>query len=367
MRWDMEVNKYFAREDALKENSSAFFSLITELVSKITKSKLKSKTGFTDSERNSNIVWLLETLEDIILNFEDITPKILALDDQLERIIKLRQGSQDNEDYLKQVKKEIKIYEKHGGSFLWGKYQQDTLEKTMDKLKKDKESNGGVAYTADELTELKKIETEKLKEEIVAMSLIKRADKKRFGNLQIQLKNSFLLGSNEYPTTVPDVLKILNNYKPEWKNGVNPNANSRNNDHNNNNSNNNSNNGVSLLQTQNNGCNIAFLRGTNHSFFPNITCRLCGFTGHYQSHCPIAIDDQGHKIPNNNSASSITTPEGEVRYTRVSFHLNQYTASNSSLNPNWILLDSESTDHFFANPDLLTDLKSHPENETLRM
>ena len=127
-------------------------------------------------------MWLLENLEDIILNFEDITPKILALDDQLERIIKLQQGSQDNEDYLKLVKKEIKIYEKHGGSFLWGKYQQDTLEKTMDKLKKDKESNGGVAYTADELLKLKKIETEKLKEEIVAMSLIKRANKIRFGN-----------------------------------------------------------------------------------------------------------------------------------------------------------------------------------------
>jgi len=46
MRWDMEVSRHFAREDALKENSSALFSLVTESVSKITKSKLKSKTGF---------------------------------------------------------------------------------------------------------------------------------------------------------------------------------------------------------------------------------------------------------------------------------------------------------------------------------
>ena len=29
MRWDMEVSKHFVREDALKENSSALFSLIT--------------------------------------------------------------------------------------------------------------------------------------------------------------------------------------------------------------------------------------------------------------------------------------------------------------------------------------------------
>ena len=63
------------------------------------------------------------------------------------------------------------------------------------------------------------------------MSIMKRADKRRFGNLQIELKNSFLLGKNEYPTSVPEVLKILNNYKPVWTNGTNPstmNSNTRN-------------------------------------------------------------------------------------------------------------------------------------------
>ena len=66
MRWDMELNKYFSREDALQENSSASFSLTTKSISKITRSKLKSKAGCTDSEKNSNIVWLLENLEDLI-------------------------------------------------------------------------------------------------------------------------------------------------------------------------------------------------------------------------------------------------------------------------------------------------------------
>ena len=59
-----------------------------------------------------------------------------------------------------------------------GKHQEDKLTKTMDKLKADKMANGSTAYTADELIQLKKIETEKLKEEIIAMSMIKRADKK---------------------------------------------------------------------------------------------------------------------------------------------------------------------------------------------
>ena len=367
MRWDMEVTRYLAREDALKENSCALFSLLTESVSKITKSKLKSKTGFTESEKTSDVVWLLEKLEDIILNFEDITPKVLALDDQLERIIKLRQGSQDNEDFLKLVKKEIKIYEKHGGRFLWGKTQEDSLDASLKKLQDEKIATDGVAYTVDEMSELKKIETDKLNKEIIAMAMIKRADKKRFGNLQIQLKNSFLLGNNEYPTTVPDVLKILNNYKQEWHNGINPTRNNHNNSNNNNNNNNNSS-GVSLLQAQANTYNINYLRGTNGSFFANITCRLCGYKGHYQSHCPVATNDQGHKITNEDAVSSITNSEGGgVRQTRVSIQFNQYTASHTSLNPYWILLDSESTDHFFANQALLTDVRNHPNHETLRM
>ena len=70
MRWNMAVTRYLAREDALKENSCALFSLLTESVSKIVKSKLKSKTGYAESEKSSDIVWLLENLEDIILNLK---------------------------------------------------------------------------------------------------------------------------------------------------------------------------------------------------------------------------------------------------------------------------------------------------------
>ena len=69
---------------------------------------------------------------------------------------------------------------------------------------------------ADTEKEAEAVETRKLKERIVAMTVLKRADKKRFGNLQIGLKNKYLLGQDEYPTTIGDLLKVLNHYKPEW-------------------------------------------------------------------------------------------------------------------------------------------------------
>ena len=119
----MELDKFLMREEALKENCGALFSVLTSNISKITKSKLKSKNGYSKAESDYNVVWLLKELEDIMLNFEDISPKILAMDDQLERIIKLRQGNQENEDFIKLYLKEIKIYEKHGGKFLWGEHQ----------------------------------------------------------------------------------------------------------------------------------------------------------------------------------------------------------------------------------------------------
>ena len=54
-----------------------------------------------------------------------------------------------------------------------------------------------------------------MEEEIEAFAIFKRADKKRFGNLQIKLKNNYLLGRNEYPTTIQELTKLLKNYEQE--------------------------------------------------------------------------------------------------------------------------------------------------------
>ena len=64
--------------------------------------------------------------------------------------------------------------------------------------------------------ELEEVEKRKLKKRIIAMVVLKRANKKRFGNLQIGLKNKYLLGIDNYPTLIGDLPKVLNHYKLEW-------------------------------------------------------------------------------------------------------------------------------------------------------
>ena len=54
-------------------------------------------------------MWLLETLEDIMVNFEEVKPKILAINDQMERIMQLKQGESTTDEYfLRTVMKELK-------------------------------------------------------------------------------------------------------------------------------------------------------------------------------------------------------------------------------------------------------------------
>ena len=112
------------------------------------KAKIRSKPDFIKAEQSKDSIWFLKNLEDIILNFEDTKPVILALDDQLETIITLKLGNHSNEDFIKLVSKELKVFEKQGGDFLWG----DTCRKELTKRLEDAYvGDKGVAMTKDEL------------------------------------------------------------------------------------------------------------------------------------------------------------------------------------------------------------------------
>jgi hypothetical protein len=310
--WDQEVDRCGMRCAALEENKGALHAVIMDGVSKIIRSKLRSKTGYSKADEKNNVKWLLETLEDIMVNFEEVKPKILAIDDQMERIMKLKQGESTNEDFLKQVVKELKVYEKHGGDFLWGSAQETALDERVTDAKvkfsivSSAAGSPSSVMSEDQVKEQRAILKRALKEEIVAMVVLKRADKKRYGNLQTSLKNSYLLGKDEYPTNIPDMLKVLNNYKSEWTapppaartGGAAAPAAARAGGRN-----------YSFLQST--AGEVFFMRATNNSFFPEITCRLCGIKGHYQTHYPVARNDSGEGLTPNRRGGRERSRSGE--------------------------------------------------------
>ena len=152
--WNQEVDKYGERINMLNENKNALYALMTEGVSKIIKSKLRGKLGYVEADENNNVIWLIGNLEDIMVNFEEVKPKILAIDDQMERIMRMKQGDQNNEDFVKSVIKELKVYEKHGGGdFLWGNSQEKKLKNKIEKVKSEYQIENGSEITDEKLKE----------------------------------------------------------------------------------------------------------------------------------------------------------------------------------------------------------------------
>ena len=395
--WILKVDAYVARDSALKGNIKALYALITSNFSKMTKSKVQSKMGYTKANKANDAIWLLETVEDIMINFEETKPTTQSLDDQMERIMLLRQGEESNADFIRLVTKELKVYEKHGGDFLWGQPMNDELDFKL-KAAKDlfKAENNGTEMSEDDSREKKSLIKRGMKEYIIAMAVLKRADPNRYGALQQGLKNDFLLGNDQYPEMIPEMLKLLDNYKnPNPVQDTNRGANTGRNDG--------RATGVSFLQTAD-GTEVNFLRGANNSFFPDIVCNKCRCTGHYMADCPVARDNTGASLPGGNNrrtryrsgrggrggrttrtrrgnhthqtGNGDTNAEGTVGGNAAAggevsvkntcgILMNQHDISH--INPNWILLDSESTDHIFQNESFITDVKSTTDGEMLRL
>ena len=369
---------------------AALFSLLHGNISKMLKAKLRSKQGFAKAKKSKDIIWLLQTLDDIILNFDESKPKLLAIDDQLELVITLRQGSSTNEDFINLMTKEAKVYSKHGGSFLWGETHDLALKEQKEQAEQAYVKTNGTTWDSDEKEEAISLIKKELKEEILAMAIIKRTDKASHEPLQKSLANTYLLGKNEYPTTTADVLKVLNNYQHEHTlvfgaSPTTPTASTPSGTG----SGLVSSSGISFLQS--NSHQVKYLKGANNSFFRNITCRFCGLKGHYQTHCPVVNSSgnpfgsgssnssnnqssssstngtsQGSSSSNGSQASPSSTPTQDVSLLHLSgLSFNQ--TDGAYLNPNWVLLDIESTDHVFCNSELLTDIKQVPHGKHLRL
>ena len=151
---------------------------------------------------------------------------------------------------------------------MWGTKETTRLKEEVEEAEVDyAANNNGNSMTKDEKAAVKAHLSRAIKEQILLMVILHQADKRRYGNLQNNLANSYLVGRDEYPKTVGETLKVLNNYKHNGTGstgaGVTPAPP-----------------GASLLQPGVATPGVAtpvftHLKGTNEYFYPTVTCRTC--------------------------------------------------------------------------------------------
>ena len=379
-RYERQLEVFFKREEEYERNKKTLFSLLWENVSEETQDLLMSRAGYDKANTEKEPKWMLKNLHSIIEDFDDKKHVILSLDDMLEKIVRIRQGNLPVKDYIRIFRQEYKTFKEHGGTFLDGEAAEEIVEKRLTEAEEDS------LTTKEKEQERERIVTA-LEEEIETFAILKRADKKRFGNLQIKLKNAYLLGRNEYPTTVQELTKVLKNYEQEWP--VQGERLQRQQQR-----------GTTLLQDGATGPSIGYLKSTMGTFFPHITCTACNIKGHYKSHCPVvdcngnhmdgagagtlrdapvieealaaalAASRRGNRRPRNGN-----TPQGDggdgagTGTSEVSPDGNRFpfcfTSNTDSIDPNWLLLDSESNVNLFCNPNLVTDISKVTNGEGL--
>jgi len=307
--WTDGVKEYFQRVAVLTENKRNLFSLMYMNLSQITQSKIKCTKGYETANNDMDPMWLKEKLEDIMIEMEnDAKPKEMLIDDQMQRVLNMKQGDTESNDiFVKLMMREIKAIEKHSGIFLWGKHQDDTFASDVNKAKLAHR----ICYKKDmdsaEEKEAKRICKLVLKEKIWAMAILKRSNTGRFQHLLTKLHNDYLMGHNGYPDTVAEVLKLLNHYKPEPEVRQSLPPSSR--QPGNRNSSGRSRSPPPQSGNRNGGRRgpsvafvqasepppVLFLQGTNRSWHPHVTCHTCGHKGHYNSDCPLAANERFHR------------------------------------------------------------------------
>ena len=145
------------------------------------KTRVKSTKGYDNAKLSLDLHWLTETLDNIMANFEvDSENQDIAMDRQMRRIQGMRQkDDQTIEEFVKAVRREIKVYETHGGRYMWGSTQDDELKAAMVIARAEhKKDNREEKMTSEEEAAERERQKRLISERLVPATIINSLDKR---------------------------------------------------------------------------------------------------------------------------------------------------------------------------------------------
>ena len=334
------LKAYVLRENQLKDNIIKVYGLLWRQCSSALQAVIKGNEEFKLKSSSHDLLWLLKDIKKIV---SGVDVKANAHQTMFEALIALvntrQQQSESNDHYMERFKSNVNTLEMAKGGHIF-------CSRELVKIDKDKANP-----TDHQVSE----EEEKFK----AAIFLRRSDDVRYKDLINDLKSGSHLGRDEYPITAASCFDLLNRHSGEldkYKKNNRQNSNNgrtgamfaqrgtNNNDENNN----------VERQSQNSGEPVA---GTDGRLLPSIKCYNCQSMGHYAGQCPSTDARQG------------TNGSGFVQFGFC--HTQSKTLKKSDptavIDRDWLLLETYSTHSVCANVDLLENLRSCNDEETLHI
>ena len=199
-----QVRAIAKRRAKLDASTKRGFAILYDQCSEQVKMKLESSTGWENTQANQLLHELITKIERICVGFDDHKQEVYNLVQSMKSLMLYSQGEKETVDeYVLSFKSYWDTCTAFGASpgahvgLVAGVIATADWVQDRDAPTPNESARAGAEST----------------ESVKAAMIISGADRKRYGQLKLDLANDYLLGTDQYPDTLEKAVNLLSNYR----------------------------------------------------------------------------------------------------------------------------------------------------------
>ena len=203
-QYKAELAEYVRSKKEYEKHKAKTFLVILGQCSQQVKSRLDADPDFMELEASDDVIGLLKKIKAIAMVTDDVQHPMWTAVNQVGKLAAINQGPAES---LTSYYRRFGILQEVVELGAWGEnmYYPPKFLKTIEVEERDEDGN--VTGTREENN------AKEIRAQYQAMNFLKGLDRKRYGKLLQDLRNSYISGKNNYPATLEAALNFVSNYQ----------------------------------------------------------------------------------------------------------------------------------------------------------